>query len=188
MVAGPLQVERNLRKKYNPLGLFPMNWCLPSSAKEQVYLLGFLKEGNELAQLIVVEGPNRGTTYNLEAPRCTLGRGEECSIILPDRRAGALQAEIRKRRDWMVFYNLFYCCLRFLFCLLFLNPAGALQAEIRKRRDWMEITNLDPRRHILVNGEVQKKAKLQNGDCITIADTTLVFSEDPDNFWLLRFS
>lgn len=54
-------------------------------------------------------------------------------------------------------------------------------AEIRKRRNGVcEIRNLEPRKNILVNGEVIRNVMLQHGDWITIADTTLVFSEDAD--------
>lgn len=56
-----------------------------------------------------------------------------------------------------------------------------LHAEIRKRKSGScEIRNLEPRKNILVNGEVIKNVMLQHGDWITIADTTLVFSEDAD--------
>lgn len=55
------------------------------------------------------------------------------------------------------------------------------QAEIRKRGSGnCEIRNLEPRKNILVNGEIIKVTMLQHGDWITIADTTLVFSEDVD--------
>jgi diguanylate cyclase (GGDEF)-like protein len=56
-----------------------------------------------------------------------------------------------------------------------------VHAEIRKRKSGTcEIRNLEPRKNILVNGEVIKNVMLQHGDWITIADTTLVFSEDAD--------
>jgi len=96
-----------------------------------------------LAQLIVVEGPNRGRTYDV-TDRATIGTAGANVIVLEDRRASERQAEIR-RGDGSRY----------------------------------EILNLEPRKTLLVNGEVvQKKGRLQHGDWITIADTTLVFSEE----------
>jgi eukaryotic-like serine/threonine-protein kinase len=58
---------------------------------------------------------------------------------------------------------------------------ASTQAEIRKRRTGgCEIRNLQPRKNILVNGEIIDKVLLQHGDWVTIADTTLVFSEDTE--------
>ncbi len=95
-----------------------------------------------VAQLIVVEGPNRGKTYEVVG-RAVLGTGASADVRLDDRRAAERQAEIR------------------------LGEGGRF-----------EIQNLDPRKIIFVNGEVVKRAKLAHGDWITIADTTLVFSEE----------
>jgi diguanylate cyclase (GGDEF)-like protein len=96
-----------------------------------------------VAQLIIVEGPNRGKTFEL-GKKETLGRAETCSIILNDRRV------------------------------------SEVHAEIRLKKTGYEIANLDPTKSLLVNGEVFKHTRLQHGDWITIADTTLVFSEDSE--------
>lgn len=54
-------------------------------------------------------------------------------------------------------------------------------AELRKRKNGsIEIRNIEPHKHILVNGEIVRTVMLQHGDWITISDTTLVFSEDSD--------
>src|SRR5437588_3830120 len=95
-----------------------------------------------MAQLIVVEGPNRGKTFEIDK-RATLGNAEGVEVKLDDRRAGERQAEIR------------------------LVDTGRF-----------EIVNLDPKKNLLVNGEVTKKAKLSHGDWITVAESTLVFSEE----------
>src|SRR5437016_5385387 len=96
-----------------------------------------------MAQLIIVEGPNRGKTFDL-GKKDTLGRAEACSIFLTDRRV------------------------------------SDEHAEIRLRKNGYEIVNLDTTKSLLVNGEVFKQTRLQHGDWITIADTTLVFSEDSE--------
>ena len=96
-----------------------------------------------MAQLIIVEGPNRGKTFEL-GKKESLGRADACSIVLNDRRV------------------------------------SESHAEIRLRKNSYEITNLDPTKSLLVNGEVFKQTRLQHGDWITIADTTLVFSEDSE--------
>ncbi|MBI3725638.1 diguanylate cyclase [bacterium] len=96
-----------------------------------------------MAQLIIVEGPNRGKTFDL-GKKDTLGRAEACSIFLNDRRV------------------------------------SDEHAEIRLRKNGYEIVNLDNTKSLLVNGEVFKQTRLQHGDWITIADTTLVFSEDSE--------
>ncbi len=96
-----------------------------------------------MAQLIIVEGPNRGKTFELSKKE-TLGRADACSIVLNDRRV------------------------------------SENHAEIRLRKNGYEIANLDPAKSLLVNGEVFKQTRLQHGDWITIADTTLVFSEDSE--------
>ena len=96
-----------------------------------------------MAQLIIVEGPNRGKTFEL-GKKETLGRADACSIVLNDRRV------------------------------------SENHAEIRLRKNGYEIANLDPTKSLLVNGEVFKTTRLQHGDWITIADTTLVFSEDSE--------
>src|SRR5436190_22998315 len=94
-----------------------------------------------MAQLIIVEGPNRGKTFEL-GQRDTLGRADTCTIVLNDRRV------------------------------------SDQHAEIKLRKTGYEIKNLDAAKTLLVNGEVFKQTRLQHGDWITIADTTLVFSED----------
>jgi diguanylate cyclase (GGDEF)-like protein len=96
-----------------------------------------------MAQLIIVEGPNRGKTFDL-GKKETLGRAEDCSIVLNDRRV------------------------------------SEHHAEIRLRKNGYEIVNLDSTKSLLVNGEIFKSTRLQHGDWITIADTTLVFSEDSE--------
>ncbi|MEZ0230587.1 MAG: diguanylate cyclase [Planctomycetota bacterium] len=96
-----------------------------------------------MAQLIIVEGPNRGKTFEL-GKKETLGRSESSSIVLNDRRV------------------------------------SESHAEIRLRKNGYEIVNLDHTKSLLVNGEVFKQTRLQHGDWITIADTTLVFSEDSE--------
>ncbi len=96
-----------------------------------------------MAQLIIVEGPNRGKTFEL-GKKETLGRADTSSIVLNDRRV------------------------------------SESHAEIRLRKNGYEIANLDPTKSLLVNGEVFKQTRLQHGDWITIADTTLVFSEDSE--------
>ena len=96
-----------------------------------------------MAQLIIIEGPNKGKMFEL-GKKETLGRAEACSIILNDRRV------------------------------------SENHAEIRLRKNGYEIANLDATRSLLVNGEFFKATRLQHGDWITIADTTLVFSEDPE--------
>jgi diguanylate cyclase (GGDEF)-like protein len=95
-----------------------------------------------MAQLIVVEGPNRGKTFEIEK-KVTLGNAEGVEVKLDDRRAGERQAEIR------------------------LMETGRF-----------EIVNLDTKKNLLVNGEVTKRAKLSHGDWITVAESTLVFSEE----------
>jgi diguanylate cyclase (GGDEF)-like protein len=95
------------------------------------------------AQLIVVEGPDRGQTFEVPAERVVLGSGEEAGIRLSDRRAAERQAEI--------------------------VGTGAGRYEIR---------NLDRRKNLLVNGEVVRRGRLSHGDWISVADTTLVFSEE----------
>jgi diguanylate cyclase (GGDEF)-like protein len=95
-----------------------------------------------MAQLIVVEGPNRGKNFEVER-RVVIGNAEGVEVRLDDRRAGERQAEIR------------------------LADGGRF-----------EIVNLDPKRNLLVNGEVTKRAKLSHGDWITVAESTLVFSEE----------
>ena len=59
-----------------------------------------------MAQLIVVEGPNRGRTYELAPDSSTIGRGPNNSIVLDDRRASEMQAEIRKRNNSYEIVNL----------------------------------------------------------------------------------
>ncbi len=95
-----------------------------------------------MAQLIVVEGPNRGRTFEVEK-KVTLGNGDGVEVKLDDRRAGERQAEIR------------------------LAETGRF-----------EIVNLDPKKKLLVNGVVTKRIKLSHGDWITVAESTLVFSEE----------
>jgi eukaryotic-like serine/threonine-protein kinase len=95
-----------------------------------------------MAQLIVVEGPNRGKTFEIDK-KVTLGNAADVEVKLDDRRAGERQAEIR------------------------LVETGRF-----------EIVNLDPKKNLLVNGEVTKRAKLSHGDWITVAESTLVFSEE----------
>ncbi|MHC4391059.1 MAG: FHA domain-containing protein [Planctomycetota bacterium] len=48
-----------------------------------------------MAQLIVVEGPNRGKTYDLEE-RTVVGSGTAAEVRLEDRRVSESQLEIRK--------------------------------------------------------------------------------------------
>ena len=45
-----------------------------------------------MAQLIVVEGPNRGKTFEIDK-RATLGNTEGVEVKLDDRRTGERQAE-----------------------------------------------------------------------------------------------
>ena len=97
-----------------------------------------------MAQLIIVEGENRGKSFELKRPTETLGRSAENSIVINDRRV---------------------------------SPT---HAEILRSKTGYEIKNLDRTKAILVNGEVFKSTRLQHGDWITIADTTFVFSEDPE--------
>ena len=93
-----------------------------------------------MAQLIIVEGDNRGRAFALKKPRETIGRAASNSIVLGDRRISPTHAEI-----------------------------------VRKKHGY-EIKNLDHSKALQVNGEVFKTTRLQHGDWITIADTTLVFS------------
>ena len=96
-----------------------------------------------MAQLIIVEGPNRGKTFEL-GKKETVGRADTCSIVLNDRRV------------------------------------SDVHADIKLRKNGYEIVNLDTTKSLLVNGEVFKSTRLQHGDWLTIADTTLVFSEDSE--------
>jgi diguanylate cyclase (GGDEF)-like protein len=95
-----------------------------------------------VAQLIVVEGPNRGKTFEI-GERAIVGTAPEAEVHLDDRRALPRQAELRA------------------------SDTGRF-----------EIVNLEPRKNLLVNGEVTKRAKLSHGDWITLGDSTLVFSEE----------
>jgi len=95
-----------------------------------------------MAQLIAVEGPNRGATFEV-GKKVVIGTAQDAEVRLDDRRAGERQAEIR------------------------LTDGGRF-----------EIVNLDTKKNLLVNGEVTKRAKLSHGDWITVAESTLVFSEE----------
>ena len=97
-----------------------------------------------MAQLIIVEGENRGKAFDLTKGKETVGRSDENSIVLNDRRISSFHAEIVRRK-------------------------GAY-----------EIKSLDNSKPLQVNGEVFKTTRLQHGDWITIADTTLVYSEDSE--------
>lgn len=57
---------------------------------------GFLIEGIEVAQIIVMDGPGSGTTYELEAVN-NIGRGDNCNIKLQSANIGPLQAIIKKK-------------------------------------------------------------------------------------------
>ncbi|GIW72641.1 MAG: hypothetical protein KatS3mg102_2183 [Planctomycetota bacterium] len=97
--------------------------------------------GERVAQLIVVEGPDRGRTFELRG-RVVLGSGPDADLRLSDRRA------------------------------------APRQAEIVADGERYEIHNLDLRKNLLVNGEVVRRGRLAHGDWISVADTTLVFSEE----------
>jgi diguanylate cyclase (GGDEF)-like protein len=58
-----------------------------------------------MAQLIIVEGPNRGKTYELHTVN-TVGTASTNTILLSDRRASPVQAEIRLRKDYYEIVNL----------------------------------------------------------------------------------
>ena len=51
-----------------------------------------------MAQLIIVEGENRGKAFELKGPRETLGSSDKNSIVLNDRRISATHAEILRKR------------------------------------------------------------------------------------------
>src|SRR5262245_4873908 len=55
-----------------------------------------------------------------------------------------------------------------------------VHAGIKLGKNGHEIVNHDHTKSLLVNAEVFKQTRLQHGDWITIADTTLVFSEDSE--------
>lgn len=98
--------------------------------------------GERLAQLIVVEGPDRGK--NFVVARCVvIGSGDDADVQLADRRASQKQAQVSS------------------------DDEGRY-----------EIRTLDPRRNLMVNGEVVRQRRLAHGDWITLADTTLVFSDE----------
>jgi diguanylate cyclase (GGDEF)-like protein len=59
-----------------------------------------------LAQLIIVEGENRGRTFELKRKSETLGSADENSIVLQDRRISARHAEIRRRSNGYEINNL----------------------------------------------------------------------------------
>jgi len=59
-----------------------------------------------LAQLIIVEGENRGKAFELNGPRETLGRADSNSIVLQDRRISGTHAEIVRRRGGYEIKNL----------------------------------------------------------------------------------
>jgi diguanylate cyclase (GGDEF)-like protein len=59
-----------------------------------------------MAQLIIVEGDNRGRAFDLKKPRETLGRANNNSIVLGDRRISPNHAEIVRKKHGYEIKNL----------------------------------------------------------------------------------
>ncbi len=61
------------------------------------------RQSGELGRFKVVQGPDLGATYVVTGPHVTLGRGEECDILISDLKASRIHADILfNGKSWVI--------------------------------------------------------------------------------------
>jgi pSer/pThr/pTyr-binding forkhead associated (FHA) protein len=61
------------------------------------------KQQGELARFKVVSGPDQGSVFVILGNKATIGRGEECDILIADLKASRVHGEIRLSKDgWIL--------------------------------------------------------------------------------------
>lgn len=56
-------------------------------------------------ELIIEQGPNQGARFSIAQPRLTIGRDQQCDVVLYDARASRLHVEIRRQDGAWVVYD-----------------------------------------------------------------------------------
>jgi hypothetical protein len=60
----------------------------------------------EMPMLLMVEGPKRGQKVLVDEPELLIGRGDQCALVIPDRRVSRQHARIRLEGDGYVLEDL----------------------------------------------------------------------------------
>ncbi len=61
------------------------------------------RQQDEVARLKVIQGPDYGSIFVLTSARATIGRGDECDVVISDLKASRLHAELQTTADgWSV--------------------------------------------------------------------------------------